>query len=455
MWISLKQSSIWKFYSKIGEDMDNIAIESKDYYMRAKMLFQVRKYKEAEKYFNKSIEVDSMNIDAYIDLSCMYIEMKQFIKAKEILKKVLVINNKNGEIYFHLGNIAYINKDIVSARDNYSKAISFGYENPIALYNMAMLKLSSKDIVNAKLYLNQILEKNPSHIKARLKLIEIANSDLKYEEVLAQSDELILQRPDAIEGYHHKFMALQNLNRDEDALRVISYALKLYPEDKSFAYDRVLLFIKQGLYQDALKYIDENFDFKDEASNVIIPQKAKILFMMNMFEEAKDLFEKVDENLFDEETRYILMLIYISTKEYIKALKISEKIIYTKKMSSPNFYYAALFFKGLCLKQLGRDENAKNAFYVANQKIKTQSVNEPENISLYMYRILCETFLENYNTAIELSNYAISLSEDDDLYIVRGIVYKMMKEEEKSKVDFDKAEQSESQLANILKKVVG
>ena len=106
MWISLKQSSIWKFYSKIGEDMDNIAIESKDYYMRAKMLFQVRKYKEAEKYFNKSIEVDSMNIDAYIDLACMYIEMKQFIKAKEILKKVLVINNKNGEIYFHLGNIA-------------------------------------------------------------------------------------------------------------------------------------------------------------------------------------------------------------------------------------------------------------------------------------------------------------------------------------------------------------
>lgn len=435
--------------------MENNLIESNDYLMRARALFKAEKYVEAEKNFNKSIEKNKMNIDAYIGLACMYIDQKEYAKAKDNLKKVLVIDNKNGEAYFHIANIAFMNKDNISARENYSKAISFGYDSPVALYYMAMSNYATKDIVNAKFYLNQILEKNPENVKARLKLIEMSMSESKYEESLVQADQLILYRPDAFEGYHYKFLSLINMNKDEAALSVLTHAQKLYPGDKGFAYDRVLLLIKLEKYEEALEYIDAIFIKEDNAKMAIMPLKAKILFKLQRFSESRDVFEKVNSKLMNEESKWLLTMTYIINQSFEKALNVVDNIINSKRDESNIYYISAIFYKGICLKQMGQEESAKKAFFDGNQKIKMQSIKEPGNLSLFMYRILCETFLGNYELALELADYALEISEENsEIYLARSVVYKMMNKKEESIADYEKAKKKNAQLADMFKEVL-
>lgn len=436
--------------------MDKQMIESKDYYMRARALLKSEKYSEAEKYFNLAIEKNPMNADAYMGLAYMYIDMKNYTKAKENLKKVMVIDNKNGEVYFHLGNIAYLDKDMVSARSNYSKAISFGYDNPIALYYMAMSNLATKDVINAKFYLNQILQKDAGNPKARMKLIEISNVEENHEEMLMQAEQLILYRPDAFEGYHYKFLALIKLNKDDDAMNTLSHAIELFPGDLGFAYDLVLLYIKQERYETALDYIETRFNKDVQSKALIMPKKAKILFKMKRFDEARLSFEQIEEKNFDEESGFLLMIILLSEKNFEKSLKLCDKIIEKNKNKSGKYYFAALYFKGVCLMETNDVEYARTFMEETNDIIRMQCTKEPGNISLFVYRILCEVYLENYDEALELVNYALTLTDEKngEIYLVRGIVHSKMGKMKESSEDFEMAKQHSDALGDLLKEVL-
>lgn len=436
--------------------MDKQMIESKDYYMRARALFRAEKYSEAEKYFNRAIEKNSMNIDAYMGLAYMYIDMKEYAKAKDNLKKVLVIDNKNGEVYFHLGNIAYLSKDIVSARSNYSKAISYGCDNPVALYYMAMSNLATKDVINAKFYLNQILQKDSRNPKARMKLIEISNSEGNYDEMLIQSEQLILHRPDAFEGYHYKFLALLNLDKDDEALNTLMHAIELFPGDLGFAYDLILFYIKKEEYEVALKYIEKRFEKDSRGKKLILPQKAKILFKMKRFDEAKASFEQIGEKRIDEECKFLLMIIMVSEQNFEKAVKLCREIIENSKSKLGKYYFAALYFKGICLKEMNDIEYAKISIDEANDQLRLQSTKEPGNITLFLYRILCEVYLENYEVALELADYAMTLTDgrNGEIYLARGLVYNRMGDNKKSKDDLEKAKQYSDALGDLFKEVL-
>ncbi len=433
--------------------MENNSIASNDYYMRARALFAAEKHSEAERYYKLSLEKDPMNINAYMGLVHLHIKLKQYDKAKDNLKKILVIDNKNGEVYFHLGNIAYMQKDAIGARSNYSKALSYGYENPVAQYYMAMSNLATKDIVNAKFYLNQILQNDKAHAKARIKLIEIAGSEKNYDEMLIQAEELILNRPDAFEGYHYKFLALLNQDCMDAAANTILHAIKLFPGDYGFALDLIVYYVKNEEYEEALKYLDIRFGNDDKAKRMVMPQKAKILFKLMRFEEAEKVFEEISEEYLDEESLYFASVLAMSRKQYDKALKHCEKII--ERYKNGEYYCAALCYKGLCLEKMNKLDEAKAAIKLANEEAKAESMKAPGKISLFVYRVLCEMQLENYDSALELADYALTLSDDNvaEIYMVRGMLYKKINENEKSRQDFDKAISLNAALKSFVEEV--
>ena len=58
------------------------------------------------------------------------------------------------------------------------------------------------------------------------------------------------------------------------------------------------------------------------------------------------------EEFFSGEARFIVLNLYLSKKEYEKSLEHALAIIGREERNV--YYYAALFYKGFCLKQLGR-----------------------------------------------------------------------------------------------------
>lgn len=434
--------------------MKNANIEYNDYYMRGRALLSAKKYVEAEKCFKIAVEKNPAGVEAYMAMVHMFVTLKQFDKAKENIKKILVIDNKNGEAYFHLANIAYFQKDAVSARSNYSKALSYGYDNAVAQYYMAMSNLETGDIVNAKFYLNQILQNQSDHPKARIKLIEIATMENKYDEMLAQAEELILNRPDAFEGYHYKFIALMSQNSVEAARNTILHALKLFPGDYGFAMDMILYYVKVEKYEEALEFIDNKFENNEKAKKLVMPQKAKILFKMARFEEAMNVFNLIEPERYDEESYYIMATIQLSEKHYDKALKHCESLI--KNHKDGEYLCAAMCYKAVCLKEMNKIEEAVDAVKEANKKIKDESIKKPGNVSLFIYRVLCEMQLENYDEAFELLEYANDLTGGNsaEIYLVRGMLHNKLNNHDKATEDFDKAVSLNPALGHIVREML-
>lgn len=428
--------------------MQNKEIESQDFYMRARALFSANKYNEAEKYFERAIEANPMNVDAHMGLVHLYIDLKQYTKAKDCLKKILVIDGKNGEVYFHLGNICYFNKDMVGARTNYSKAISFGFDNPVALYYMALSNYATKDYVNAKFYLNEILQKDKTNPKARIKLIEMAMSEMNYEEMLIQADELILNRPDAFEGYHYKFLALIETNKDDEAANVLAHAIKLFPGDMGFAYDLVFYYQKTKQYEDALKFIEKRFSKNEETKNMIALEKEKILFKLERFDEALEVVENTPTEYIDVEGQFLAITMYMQKEKYTEAIRVADEI---SEKKIPNAYTnASIFVKGMCYEKMGKVENAKETISLANLALTQDSIKNPGNITLYIYRALCEIYLKEYEKALELTDYAISLTDSNgDLYYVRGLIYEKLDDTDNSIKDYEKAKELNSTLMKL------
>lgn len=434
--------------------MKNINEEYNDYYMRGRALFSAKKYREAEKYFRLAIEKNPVGLDAYMAMVHLSVTLKQFDKAKENIKKILVIDNKNGEAYFHLGNIAFFQKDAVSARSNYSKALSYGYDNVVAQYYMAISNLETGDVINAKFYLNQILQLQKDHPKARIKLIEIAAKEKNFDEMLAQAEELILNRPDAFEGYHYKFIALLSQDNLNAAFDVIIHAIKLFPGDYGFAMDLIIYYIKCEKYDEALAFIDNRFKEGDERRAIVMPQKAKILFKMGQFEEAYKVLENVEQKYVDAELYYIMIMIELSNKAFDKALKHCQIII--DKYKESEYLCAAMSYKAVCLKLMGKEQEAKEAIIKANEKIKEDSIKNPGNISLFIYRVICEMEMENIDEAFELVEYVDSLTEGNvaEVYLVRGMLHNKIQNNDRAREDFEKAVSLNAALSNIVKEML-
>lgn len=434
--------------------MKNNNVEYNDYYMRGRALFSAKKYGEAEKYFRLAIDKNPVGLEAYMAMVHLSVTLKQFDKAKENIKKILVIDDKNGEAYFHLGNIAFFQKDAVSARSNYSKALSYGYDNVVAQYYMAISNLETGDVINAKFYLNQILQLQKDHPKARIKLIEIAAKENNFQEMLAQAEELILNRPDAFEGYHYKFMALLGQDELDAAYGTIVHAINLFPGDYGFAMDLIIYYIKCEKYEEALEFIDNRFKEDDERTLLVAPQKAKIFFKMGRFEEAYKVLDGVEQKYFDAELYYIMMMIELSNKAFDKAEKHCQIIM--DKYKDSEYFCAAMCYKAVCLKSMAKEQEAKEAIIKANEKIKEDSIKNPGNISLFIYRIICEMEMDNLDKAFELVEYVDSLTEGKlaEVYLVRGMLYNKTQNSDKAREDFEKAISLNAALSNIVKEMM-
>ena len=186
-----------------------------------------------------------------------------------------------------------------------------------------------------------------------------------------------------------------------------------------------------------------------------MPQKAKILFKMTRFDEAKEIFDTIKKENLDAESYYIMMMIELSKKCFDKALNHCEILI--KDYKNNEYVCAAMCYKAVCLKGMSKLEEAKVALNVANQKIKEESIKQPGNISLFLYRVMCEAELENYDEAFKLVEYITDLTGGNigEIYLARGILYNKLLEFEKAKQDFDKAKSLNGALSYILKEIFG
>lgn len=97
--------------------------------------------------FNKVIQLDSENSEAYALRSAIYVDMKDYKGAIEDCKKALEINPKNELAYVRMGDAYFSMKpaDYIEAMKAYNYAINLNPNNKTALHNRGVAKKELKD----------------------------------------------------------------------------------------------------------------------------------------------------------------------------------------------------------------------------------------------------------------------------------------------------------------------
>tara|TARA_B100000683_G_scaffold117803_1_gene115808 strand:+ start:1914 stop:2984 length:1071 start_codon:yes stop_codon:yes gene_type:complete len=129
---------------------------------------------EAINCFNKSIELNSNNEEAYLQLGNLYLSM-QDSSSINFYKKVLNLNSENRLAWYNLGLSYHMNGELSKSQDAYHKIIEFGIKDQFYINandNLAMMFMEDlKDYKNAlNNYLIEIIRVNPNHTLALFRI---------------------------------------------------------------------------------------------------------------------------------------------------------------------------------------------------------------------------------------------------------------------------------------------
>ena len=107
-------------------------------------------FNDAIECFNKSLELNENNFDAWFNLALAYKNNIQFDKSIEIYQKALAIEPENSSVYFNLANIYEQKGDTPSSIEYYKKAHQYNknYEDKDIRYSLGISYLKIKDFEN-------------------------------------------------------------------------------------------------------------------------------------------------------------------------------------------------------------------------------------------------------------------------------------------------------------------
>ena len=408
--------------------------EAEEYNQQGKVLFSIEKYNEAIEMYKKAENENPMFLNTYFNLGEAYVMLDKYDKAKESFNKVLLIDKKNGITYFHLGNVEFLLDNNDMGREYYAKAINNGYDDAQLYVNLANVSEDVGEKEEAIKNYNKAILRDKFRVDAKLRKAMIYIGENKYQEALQTLDNMIEFNPEIFEGHHYKVLVNIELGDYLEAGRTLKKAIALFPDDDGFVFDKLMLLEKQEKYDEALDLIDTKYN-ESEDRNILL-EKAKILLAKDRSEESVLLFEKVmdaEEN-FDDETRFYLINIYINTDKVSKALDCSKEIIANGVQNQ--FYFAAVYYRALCLSKLGKVVESKVAYEEAIKIFRFASSANPGMLDIIMYRAICYKELKNYDKAFEMVNYLIAINEDmGEAYLIRAELYQALNESDKAEAD--------------------
>lgn len=395
---------------------------AQEYNHQGLVLYSKDKYEDAKAYFEKAIYADPHHVESYINMAQVYIALDQYDDAKKYLNKALLIDKKCAIVYFHLGNIDLLQNNTEGARTYYNKAISLGYDNAQIYINLAVDAEERNDFETAISYYNKAIALDKFNALAKARKAQILIALKRLPEALSVSDSLLETNPDVFEGYHYKFAILTEMNKWDEAEAVLNRALELFPDDDALYYDKARLLQMQKRLDEAIDLIDSKLDFSGDNRTSLTTFKAEVLLALGKTDEALSILQDEYPKSKDGEVAFLLNSIHIAKKEYDEVLKYSQDIITNSTIDK--YYHSALYYHAVALSKLGRTEEATKEFKNALKFFRAACSREPGQIQLYFYRAMCHEELKQYNQALELLDYILSVDEElYEAHLVRANIY--------------------------------
>ena len=389
-------------------------------------------------------------MDSYKNYGDLYMSLQEYQNAKNSYKKAILIE-KNGMLHFLYGNACFMNDELHEGLESYNLAISEGFDSDEMMFFMGMAYEHMHDDNMALRYFQKACVKNPSRPDYLVKKIGALVRLGMYDSANESADELLAKAPEMFDGYHIKTQLLLHEEKYDEAITFAKAASDRFPEDADLLYDYAKALSLAKKLKEAIKVIDsaKTMKYFADAKRQFVLLEGQIFAECNNYEKAiaccNECIALEAESGFDGEARFMLMNLYLTEPNYQKAFDQAVEIV--KQDTEDLYYYAALYYKPFCTKQLGNNNEARKFYKEANSIYRLATLKNPAAIDIYLYRAMCLKDMEEYDKALEMLDFIAGLSNQiAEVYTIRADIYRIQGRKSLAEEEQQKAYQIKPEL---------
>lgn len=407
----------------------------------------------ASEYFLKAQKEDPNFKKTYMNLGSVYANQKRYEEAIQTFSKVLLLDKKDSEAYVHLARVHFLMGKYAEGIVHLTSAIANGDEDAEHYFDIGRAYLELHEEDKALRNINLAIQMKPIEGKYYVAKARFLVLKQKYEEALETLAQLNQYCPDAYEAYHYSFLIYMQLGEYGKADEIINMGTEKFPLDVSLYCDKLKILNVVKEFDAALELIgllEQVPGFQNEERNIRMEQ-AKIYLQTEKAEEAVKLLEKVInmDGADSFEAHYLLMNTYLSMEKFEQVVSVAQIMIDADDHSG--FSRSAYYYQAMCLKRLGKENEAKEKYRKAIAYYRVCNLKYPGEIDAYLFRALCLKDMEEYQKALDLLDYVLKLKTDyAPAYLIQSNVLKDMGRMQEAKDARATAEKMDTALGELM-----
>ncbi|MDZ7832236.1 MAG: tetratricopeptide repeat protein [Desulfobacterales bacterium] len=209
----------------------------------ATLLTKEGNYEKARRLFNKALMHNPKDNKAYRGLGDLHMKLNNWDKAADYYSRAIRMAPLNPKPHNEMGNLLLEQGRLPAASKKYQSAIDLQPENPIFHYNLGIAKTRMGKLSQALNHFKTAIKYDSNYLQPYLKTAEIffQKGDLESSERYYRAALQIA--PDNETIYYSLGVVLLQMNRVDEAVKLIEKALKINPEYKKAA--NALSYIKK------------------------------------------------------------------------------------------------------------------------------------------------------------------------------------------------------------------
>ncbi len=423
--------------------------QAKDYKLQGAALMGAANYKEAQKFFEKALEIEE-SAEGFVDLGNACASNGDYANAIDAFTKALNYEPDNGEILFDIGSVYLLQERLKKCIEYYNRAEEKGFDNVRLYINFAAIYQALGDQQMELRNYTKAIDKNPLladlYVKKAMLLIDMQ----KYEAALDTLDELRKLFPDAFESYDLAARVYLMQGDTAYAHKILREGIAKFPNDINLKLSETAIYIEEKKLDEAEKMLSDikKMTYAEMYFREITMHEVTIASIRNQPDLMKEKLLSVvkeEKEACDEQARFMLMMTCNLLGDYQIAYEQAE--VLERQQSNSAFAVSGLYYKGEFLKKLNRDTEATAQFKMAVKKLRKLSMSNRTFYEVYIYRALAHKQLKEFDKAIEMAEFISELQPDRaDGHMILADIYKEMGDEDKSQEQFDIAQSLSPEL---------
>ena len=186
-----------------------------------------KEYTEAEKNFQKAIQLAPNYVTAYNNLAITYCYLNKFLEAEQLLLKAIELDTTFDLLYTNLGNVYMITERFNDAAKIFNKVIQMDSTETTAYYNLGLVFKRTQKYEDAERLFKKTIELDSTFTSAYNNLANIYLNTKKYNESEFLYKKVIAIDSSEISAYFNIAILYHQNKKYEQAERYYKAAIRL------------------------------------------------------------------------------------------------------------------------------------------------------------------------------------------------------------------------------------